>query len=568
VNEITPFRHRAGYVALLGFGLVATAWAQPACPEAGVVVGETKISLTEGGFGGGLESQDRFGLGIAALGDLDGDGVPDLAVGAGGDDAGGSAAGAVWILFMNADGTVRAEQEISNTQGGLVGSPLQPAAIFGISVAGLGDLDGDGVPDLAVGAVGDDEAAPSAGAMWVLLLDNDGTVKSQQKITTGVGGFGGTLTMNNSFGYAIASLGDLDGDGVVDLAVGARGDLDGGSGRGAVWILFLNNDGTVKAEQKISDTQGGFGGLLDDRDAFGSGVAGLGDLDGDGVPDLAVGATGDADGGSFRGAMYVCLLRTDGTVKAEHKTSDLMGFLDLQDLDQFGSSIGTIGDLDGDGVVDLAVSVPQFGSPLRGELRIVFLNADGSAKGVRTISESEGGFAGPLYDGDVFGYTPEVWTDADGDGRPELAVGSYVDDDGAVDAGAIYILELDICNVPPQATLTSDSVLLDFNGGMAVFEAAAVGTEPLDYQWRRDGIDLADGGGITGATTPTLTINAGPADEGLYDVVVTNAFGSDITDAVILAIRANPCPGDFDGDGVLTLFDFLAFQNAFDAGCE
>ena len=67
------------------------------------------------------------------------------------------------------------------------------------------------------------------------------------------------------------------------MAVGAHGDDDGGSDRGAVWILFLNSDGTVKAHQKISDTSGGFTGTLDNSDCFGESVASLGDLDGDGV---------------------------------------------------------------------------------------------------------------------------------------------------------------------------------------------------------------------------------------------------------------------------------------------
>ena len=98
---------------------------------------------------------------------------------------------------------------------------------------------------------------------------------------------------------SVASLGDLDGDGVGDLAVGAFGDGRRGlTDRGAVWVLFLNTDGTVKSHQKISDTQGGFTGILDDDDRFGISAASLGDLDGDGVGDLAVGAHFDDDGGT------------------------------------------------------------------------------------------------------------------------------------------------------------------------------------------------------------------------------------------------------------------------------
>ncbi len=117
-----------------------------------------------------------------------------------------------------------------------------------------------------------------------------GWVLAHQKISDTEGGFTGTLDNNDYFGGSVASLGDLDGDGVGDQAVGARNDGDGGDYRGAVWVLFLNKDGTVKSHQKISSTEGGFTGTLDDNDSFGYSVDSLGDLDGDGVGNLAVGA--------------------------------------------------------------------------------------------------------------------------------------------------------------------------------------------------------------------------------------------------------------------------------------
>ena len=83
-----------------------------------------------------------------------------------------------------------------------------------------------------------------------------------QKISDTEGGFTGILDDWERFGTSVALLGDLDGDGVDDLAVGASRDDDGGEDRGAVWILFLNTDGTVKSHQKISDTEGGFTGTL------------------------------------------------------------------------------------------------------------------------------------------------------------------------------------------------------------------------------------------------------------------------------------------------------------------
>jgi hypothetical protein len=145
-------------------------------------------------------------------------------------------------------------------------------------------------------------AAPSAHAQpaWVL---------SHQKVSNTAGGFPGILDDGDLFGDSVASLGELDGDGVSDLAVGTRNDDDGGPNRGAVWVLFLNTDGTVKSHQKISDTEGDF---LDNADWFGISVASLGDLDGNGVDELGVGALFDDDGGTNTGAVWILFL--DGVV--------------------------------------------------------------------------------------------------------------------------------------------------------------------------------------------------------------------------------------------------------------
>ena len=179
---------------------------------------------------------------------------------------------------------------------------------FGRALANLGDLDSDGVSDLAVGAFLDNDGGTDRGAVWILFMNTDGTVKSEQKISDIAGGFNGILDNGDNFGESVASLGDLDNDRVSDLAVGAILDDDGGIDRGAVWILFMNTDGTVKSEQKISDTAGGFNGILDNSDTFGASVAGMGDLDGDGVTDLAVGADGDDDGGHDFGSVWILFL--------------------------------------------------------------------------------------------------------------------------------------------------------------------------------------------------------------------------------------------------------------------
>ncbi len=402
-----------------------------------------KISALEGNFGPGLNPGDLFGHAVTEIGDLDGDGNNDIAVGVFGDDDGGFNTGAVWIVFLNADGSVKSKQKISDTQGGF-GPDLRTNAVFGAYLASLDDLDGDGVTDLIVGNYGDDDGGLDRGAAWIIFLNSNGTVKAEQKISDTQGGFGGSLHNSDLFGRDVTKIGDLDGDGVTEIAVGAVQDDDGGSNRGAVWILFMNTNGTVKAEQKISATQGGFAGGLDNIDNFGQATAGIGDVDGYGIPDLAVSAFLDDDGGTNRGAVWILFLNADGTVKNEQKISDTEGGFSgiLDDSDFFGWSVSQTGDLNLDGIPDLVASAAgdDDGGSDRGAVWLLLLNADGTVKSENKISATAGGFAGVLADGDTFGSGVSLLTDLDGNGVPDLLIGARGDDDGGNVTGAVWVL--------------------------------------------------------------------------------------------------------------------------------
>ena len=270
---------------------------------------------------------------MASLGDLDGDGVTDLAVGAISDDTGGNYRGAVHVLFMNANGTVKSAQKIASGMGG--GPTLADSDMFGVSMASLGDLDGDGVTDLAVGAFRDDTGGSGRGAVHVLFMNANGTVKGIQKIASGTAG-GPTLADGDYFGRSVASLGDLDGDGVADIAVGAYRDDTGGSGRGAMHVLFLNSDGTVKGSKKIANATGGGPNLLND-DRFGSGAASIGDLDGNGVIELAVGAETDHTVGTNRGAVHVLFLKPVAGIPGDYNDDSAV---DAADYVMWRKSLG------------------------------------------------------------------------------------------------------------------------------------------------------------------------------------------------------------------------------------
>jgi hypothetical protein len=320
---------------------------------------EQKISSNSGGFGGNLDDDDRFGSALAGIGDLNGDGVFDLAVGAPGNDDGGTDRGGVWILFLDDEGRVRDQQKIADGAGGFDGN-LADDDRFGSAIADIGDVNGDGIADLAVGAPNDDDGSNNAGAVWILFMKMDGKVQSKQKISGNSGSFDANLDANDQFGAAVAGIGDLDKDGTPDLAVGAPGDDAGGTDRGGVWILFLNDEGKVRDQQRIADGAGGFDGKLADDDRFGSAIADIGDLDGDGVTDLGAGAPNDDDGSDNAGAIWVLMMETSGRVAGWQAVSDGAGGFggSLDAGDHFGAAIAGIGNLDNSNLKDLAVGAP------------------------------------------------------------------------------------------------------------------------------------------------------------------------------------------------------------------
>ena len=407
------------------------------------VQGEQKISTEKGNFSGDLNNGDQFGSAIAGPGDLESDGVRDLAVGAPYMDGDGTDRGGIWILFMDDNGRVDLEQKISGNSGGFDGN-LDDGDLFGSALAGIGDLNGDGAFDLVAGAPQDDEGGSDRGAVWGLFLNDQGRVRDEQKIADGAGGFSGDLDDSDRFGSAVAEIGDVDGDGVPDLAVGVPQDAGDVTGPGEVWILFLNAEGKVRDEQKIAKDAGGFDGNLDDGDRFGSAVARLGDLNGDGTPDIAVGAPGDAGNGAGRGAVWILFLDSGGRVRDEQKIADGAGGFegDLHDGDQFGSALAGIDNFGGGKSTGLVVGAPDDddGAENAGAVWVLFPGTFGRVDAWQKISPDAGNFDGDLDAGDHFGAAVAGIGDLDNNGTVDLAVGAPGDDDGGSDKGATWIL--------------------------------------------------------------------------------------------------------------------------------
>jgi hypothetical protein len=275
----------------------------------------------------GARVNDSYGYSVADVGDLDGDGVHEVAITAYGVDGGAPGSGRVLLFHAGA---------------GAIGEPwttldgMRSAGGFGYQLCAAGDLNGDGVGDLLVTSPGDDRGGMATGRVYVWFGGKTLHAKPDLELSSGQAG--------GQFGISAASLGDVNGDGYDDIAVGSNWARDGQHRRGRVDVFF----GGPHMEATPSITLRG----TDPDGAFGISVAGPGDLDGDGLNDLVVGAdlADGLQGGS--GAAYVYL--------GKH------GFKGAPDLvlqgersgEGFGGRVFALGDFDGDGAPDFAVSAP------------------------------------------------------------------------------------------------------------------------------------------------------------------------------------------------------------------
>lgn len=422
-----------------------------------------------------------FGTDVASLGDLDGDGIDELAIGETlRPGAGQLLSGGVHIVYFNADGTARKVVTHDPRTGAFAAS--RDADMIGAAVSAIGDVDGNGVPDLAVGAPFADGAGANRGEVWILFLRADGSLIGETCIGDGTGGFTGVLRDSDSFGTGLGSLPDLDGDGIDELVVGARGDDDAGVNAGAIWILRLDVGGAVTQHTKVTTGSGGLAGVLDPAGNFGDDVAHVGDIDGDGLPELAVGAPLDSTVGTKRGAVWLLFMDANGLVRSELQLLDNGSLPALADSDWFGSAVAAAGDLDGNGVPDLLVGAQQNDTDLgvgTGALWSLLLDSSGAPIG-GAEAEPFPPVTPPEFraGGSGLGRSVAVVGGLGTAAAPFVAIGARNRDD---------VLLAELCDGDPSADFTaSDTVVTP--GKVVQFLDQSIGTNITSWAW-----DFGDG---------------------------------------------------------------------------
>ncbi len=348
-----------------------------------------------------------FGWSVAGAGDVNGDGYADVIVGAYLYDNDQNNEGAAFVYFGGAGAfntTANAQLE-SN----------QANADMGFSVAGAGDVNGDGYADVIVGARLYDNGQTDEGAAF-LYFGGAGAINTIDYFQLEVN------QANAEMGYSVAGAGDVNGDGYADVIVGARWYDNGQSNEGAAFLYFggagaFNTFDYFQLEVNQANAEMGYS------------VAGAGDVNGDGYADVIVGAHQYVNGEDNEGAAFLYF----GGAGAFNTTSDAL--LESNQAEaRMGSSVAGAGDVNGDGYADAIVGARLYdnGQTDEGAAFLYF----GGAGVFNNIADAQ---LESNQASAIFGWSVAGAGDVNGDGHADVIVGAPLYDNGEFNEGAAFI---------------------------------------------------------------------------------------------------------------------------------
>jgi hypothetical protein len=356
----------------------------------------------------GNEENARFGISVATAGDVDGDGYSDVIIGAYEKTVSVTDEGAA-LVFYGAASTLAEEPGWTKASNKL-------NAFFGWSVRAAGDVNGDGWADIVVGAPGWDGGQQREGGAWIY----HGTPSGPDPVPAW---HVESDTMNASYGHAVDTAGDVNGDGYSDVIVGAP-DMDNGeSGEGLVFVYHGSSSGLGTSAAWTKDS--------DHEDAqFGFSVGTAGDVNGDGYADVIVGSPKYSSGGEIEeGFAFVYHGSESGLISAPAWSRDS----DQRDA-HLGVSVGTAGDVNRDGYSDIIVGAPDWNGDIRNEGGAwVHL---GSKQGVK--NDPAWYYAGPDVD-TALGAAVGTAGDVNGDGFADVIVGAPYLTNGQTQEGGAFV---------------------------------------------------------------------------------------------------------------------------------
>ncbi|HCQ65145.1 MAG TPA: hypothetical protein DIU07_08285 [Rhodobacteraceae bacterium] len=477
---------------------------------------------------------DNAGWSVSGAGDVNGDGIADFIVGAPDGDDRGLSAGEAYVVFGRdvaggaaAFGTIDLS-DLDPADGFIIQGagrndldyPDDIGSRTGVSVSGVGDVNGDGIDDLIVGAPDMELGYEQRGGAY-LIFGRDvaggaaafGTIDVDTLDPADGIFFRGNVDYDLPYafdreGYSVSGAGDVNGDGFADLIIGAPLGDRGGFGAGEAYVIY-GGDLAAKAGSSGSirlyslSLSNGFIIRGDaSRDAAAASVSDAGDVNGDGIADLIVGAPGGDDGGADAGEAYVVFGRDVSGGADAFTTIDLSdldpadGFIIQGDAsgDGAGSEVSAAGDVNGDGIADLIVGAYQGddAGDNAGEAYVVFgRDVAGGADAFGTIdlsalAPSDGFIIQGDRKQDLAGSSVSSAGDVNGDGIDDLIVGApgadkaYVVYGRDVAGGANPFGTVDLSNLGLDEGFTIDGDGLGVFAGISVSGVGDINGDGFD----------------------------------------------------------------------------------------
>lgn len=449
--------------------LIGATWADPGGrPNAGetyVVFGmpggfpaQFELSALNGTNGfqlNGISGGDESGYALCDAGDVNGDGIDDIIVGAPYANPGDkSNAGQAYVVFGSTNG-FPAQMELYALDGsnGFTLNGISSEDYCGEFVSGGGDVNDDGLNDILINAPwGDPGGRNNAGETYVVFGSSD--VFPAVIDLTGLDGTNGFQingrSVDDEAGYPCSIAGDINNDGIDDILLGA---WMASQEAGETYVIYGRSDG-FPAEIEVALLDGILGFQINGvnaGDASGYPVNGAGDVNDDGIDDMIIGATwADPGGRNKAGETYVVFGRTNFTALFQLSSLNGVNGFQLNGIDaddESGYSTAYAGDMNNDGIADIIIgapyAVPTSGKVAAGETYIVYGRPDGfpAVMELATLGGTNGFRLNGIDTGDTSGDPSCGAGDVNGDGVDDIIIGAWQADPGGVTAaGETYVV--------------------------------------------------------------------------------------------------------------------------------